>query len=61
MALAVLVRLSPLLFFFPTVTSPFSLCSRFPFVVLPFISSSFSGFYKPKNGLQCNVQLGNGM
>ncbi|KAI9392497.1 hypothetical protein POPTR_006G101150v4 [Populus trichocarpa] len=26
-----------------------------------FLLSSSSGFYKPKNGLWCNVQLGNGM
>ncbi|KAJ6980956.1 hypothetical protein NC653_024362 [Populus alba x Populus x berolinensis] len=28
--------------------------------LLPF-SSSFSGFYKPKNALRCNIRLGNGM
>jgi hypothetical protein len=33
----------------------------FPVSFVPLLSSSFSGFYKPKNGLRCNVQLGNGM
>jgi len=32
-----------------------------PFPFLFFFSSSFSGFYKPKNGMRCNVQHGNGM
>jgi len=53
------VALSPPLFF------PLSFPSGFPspFLFFPpiFLSSSFSGFYKPKNGLRCNVQLGNGM
>jgi len=48
------VALSPLFFF------PLSFPSSFPSRFAPF-SSTFSGFYKPKNGLQCNVQLGNGM
>jgi len=43
-----------LLSFFPTV---FFFCCLLP----SSFSSSFSGFYKPKNGLRCNVQLGNGM
>jgi hypothetical protein len=27
----------------------------------PGVSSSFFGFYKPKNALRCNVRLGNDM
>jgi hypothetical protein len=63
------VSFSPLLFFFLSFP-PCSLCFPLLFSILPVLflsslsplfSSSFSGFYKPKNGLRCNVQLGNGM
>jgi hypothetical protein len=60
MVLAVLVWLSPLLYSFlcrsPLVFPLLSFSSP-----LLFLSSSFSCFYKPKNGLRCNVQLGNDM